>query len=215
MVMVLMGVLFYGGGLAVKEIDKRRKYVETQQYMQEVREAILLYASKKRIMPHPEPTATGLSDTPTGIGVPGTRTGVIPYKTLNVKPTDASGNKVFYYLTKEVGNSNPEKPICQYGTPSSPGSGGEFYRLIFDWLALSSSIIVRDQELSPDMSLYRKNSAFVLASPGPNRRWDKLGVHNRDIDGFPILKANKQAGFDDLVLTTDAATVWRAGCLSF
>lgn len=98
-VLVVIGLLAGGGLVMVRGIIAQEKRVETAEYLEEVRQALLAYAnanavSGKARLPLADKNGDGLAENDPAN--PANLKGDLPYKTLGVRPYDAWGRKLAY-----------------------------------------------------------------------------------------------------------------------
>jgi len=97
-VMVIIGILTGGGVSLMKILTERKARNETMEYLQQARAALASYAESQGHLPWADGNADGLEDN-------GNANGTLPYRTLQMMPTDPYKRVLRYELNTNLAAS--------------------------------------------------------------------------------------------------------------
>ena len=179
-VMVIIGLLAGGGVSLMRLLTERKARTETLTYLKDTRMALISYAEIHGRLPWADSDADGIENASVAAGA-------LPYRTLQVAPTDAYKRNLRYALNAGLG-----------------------VNLSSSCFALSSGLAGVPQVVDADGAAAAFPIAAILISAGPmdadsnGNAFDQLaaGTHQGDnTDGTPnYLRHPPVAGFDDLTL---------------
>lgn len=168
--------LLAGGGMALMGAWVNHKLrSETLGYLQEVQQALLVYAQVNGKMPYADSDADGKSDA-------GVASGGIPYAELGVRPADSWGNSLKYEVRPGLAGAT----ACSELESFIDGSG----------LAGWTPEVWDDEASEAGNSL---DIGAITVSSGQNGTFDAIDGHS-NATGAPYLRHTPQPDFDDLVL---------------
>lgn len=172
-IVICVAGLLAGGGLALMGAWVSHKLrSETLDYLQEVQQALLVYAQVNGIMPYADSSspADGQSDT-------GAATGGIPYAELGVRPADSWGNSLKYEVRLDLADS---ATACSALTNFINGSDLTGWPSVWD-----------DNPL---------DVGAITVSSGQNGTFDVIAGLGDNATGTPYIRHAPQPDFDDMIL---------------
>lgn len=177
-VMVIIGILAGGGVSLMKMLTESKSRNATVAYLQQVRTALISYATNNGRLPWADSDGDGAENS-------GSTNGTLPFLTLQIAPSDAYKRILRYEINANLASSR--SATCS---------------------ALKSGLTIRPTVVDADGSTTAFNVAAVLVSAGPmdadgnGNVFDALaaGTHQgNNISGTPnYLRNPPVATFDDL-----------------
>lgn len=192
-VSLLMGGLLIPLG-AQQEIEKRRT---TEQQLNNIRDALIAFATVNLRLPCPDANNDGLEDA--SCTADAVRDGGLPWKTLAIAELDAWGGSWRYRIERDYANSTTLKSrILQNGVDCTTSTTA--FR--FDCIDVQNNAGVR---LNSD----REHPLAIIYSTGPNRQADG---HNASYEAARTAAPTYQsdvpgANFDDLLIWVNRSSL--------
>lgn len=197
-VLVIVSLLL--GGLLIplgaqQEIEQRRT---TEQQLNNIREALVAFATVNLRLPCPDTNNDGLEDVPCTTNA--VRDGGLPWKTMAIAELDAWGGSWLYRIERDYANSATLKSrILLNGDECSNISTAPFY---FDCIDIQNNAGVR-------LNSNREHPLAIIYSTGPNRQADG---HNASYEAARTAVPTYQsdvpgAGFDDLLIWVNRSSL--------
>lgn len=124
-VLVIVGLLLSGLLIPLSAQVTQRNRSETERHLDEAREALMGYALVNKYFPCPDSKATpdGLEDARVG-GVCPDDTGILPWQTLGIQPTDSWNRYFGYSVTSAYSNSSTTFTLTTAATRTVVGDSG-------------------------------------------------------------------------------------------
>ena len=175
-VLVIVGLLLGGllGNLGT--LQARQREERTQRQLDEIREALIMFAVVNRRLPCPAAPATadsvagaGLERAPTLLGCTGGAVGVLPWATLGLPQTDAWGRRFTYRVTPALARIAPAISLAALGDGTIQNS-----TLVNAALQVPAIVLSHGADAAGS-----RNKAGALAAAGANL----LQQENADGDG--------------------------------
>lgn len=192
-VSLLMGGLLIPLG-AQQEIEKRRA---TEQQLNNIREALITFATVNLRLPCPDTNSDGLEDVPCTTNA--VRDGGLPWKTMAIAELDAWSGSWLYRIERDYADTATLKSrILLDGAECSYANTA--FR--FDCIDVQNNAGVR---LNSD----REHPIAIIYSTGPNRQADG---HNASYEATRSLTPTYQsdvpgANFDDLLIWVNRSSL--------
>jgi prepilin-type N-terminal cleavage/methylation domain-containing protein len=179
-VMVVIGILAGGGASLMRVLTERKARNEALSYLKDSHTSLIAFAERTGRLPYTDSDGDGLENN-------GVTTGTLPYRTLQVAPTDPYKRPLRYAL-------NPNLGINRTSSCSALRTG----------LAGTPQVVDADGAPAAFPTAALLVSAGPMDADGDGNVFDDLaaGTHQGDnTDGTPnYLRHPPVAGFDDLVV---------------
>jgi prepilin-type N-terminal cleavage/methylation domain-containing protein len=190
-VLVIVGLLLGGllGNLGT--VRQRQREEKTQRQLDDIREALIVFAVVNRRLPCPAAPATadtvvgaGVERTPTATGCTGGVVGVLPWVTLGLPQTDAWGRRFTYRVAAVFARTSPAIILASVGDATVQNRS-----LVATVVQVPAVIVSHGADAAGS-----RNTAGTLAGAGSNPS------QQENSDGDAIYVADTPtSGFDDLV----------------
>lgn len=192
--LLIISLLGSGGILLVGTLFAQERRIETTEYMEEVRLALLTHANITKALPAADIGTDGYAD-------PGQNRGELPSLNLLIRPLDAWGQRLKYQVNIALTNGgtscNALKEMIK-GVPANPAQWPKVW----------------DDDGGPDAA-NPFPVALILVSAGPKdadqdgSSFDHVDGKGDNRDGDPAyLRRKPDASFDDLVLYIGPHTLY-------
>jgi prepilin-type N-terminal cleavage/methylation domain-containing protein len=190
-VLVIVGLLLGGLLTSMSAMQARRHEETTRHQLDDIREALIVFAVVNRRLPCPADPATpdtvagaGLERTPTAAGCTGGILGVLPWATLGLPQTDAWGRRFTYRVSATFARTAPAITLASTGDATVENAS---------LVATATQVPVVYVSHGADAAGSR-NSAGAQAPAGTNP------LQQENADGDAVFVADTPTnGYDDLV----------------
>lgn len=190
-VLVIVGLLLGGLLGSLGTMQARQREEKTQHQLEDIREALMVFAAVKRRLPCPADPATpdsvagaGVERVPTAAGCTGGVVGVLPWATLGLPQTDSWGRRFTYRVTAAFAHTAPAITLASVGDATIQNAS-----LVATVVQAPVVFVSHGADAAGS-----RNTAGALAAAGAN----PLQQENSDGDAV-FVTDTPTGGYDDLV----------------
>jgi prepilin-type N-terminal cleavage/methylation domain-containing protein len=164
-VLVIVGLLLGGGITLLSSASDTSRYKETQNTMQDIKDALVTYSVVNRHLPCPDTDmpADGIENPPVWTGVCANNRGFLPFATLGIGGNgDAWGEQIKYIVSPPFAASAALNFCTTYSVPPNGRN------------TAANQVTIQDLQVAP--AVLGDWAAFALVSTGKNGRQTNAGM---------------------------------------